>query len=85
MAGGKCAPGRKGEPSHKCTSVDLEVKVRMVYKCESGKRISAVPPELGFMVSALNSIIKDAVHIKECARGMTVMKLVIVTKKLKVQ
>jgi hypothetical protein len=34
MTAGKSAPERKSEPSHKCTAIDLEMKMRLIHKYE---------------------------------------------------
>jgi hypothetical protein len=41
MAGGKEMPERKSEPSREFTAIDLEMKVRVVHKCEGVQNLSA--------------------------------------------
>jgi transposase-like protein len=74
MADGKCAPEGKSEPSCKSTSIDTEMKIRVICKYESGRSLSAIPLELGFTISTVNTIVKDATHVKEHMNGTTVMK-----------
>lgn len=71
MADGKCMPEEEGEPPHKCTDVShFGGEIETDHKYESGQNLSSFAPELGFMVSALNTIVKDAACIKKgCERN----------------
>jgi NH3-dependent NAD+ synthetase len=42
MASSKRAPDGKGEPSHKCTDINLEMRIRMVLEYAVGQSLSAV-------------------------------------------
>jgi hypothetical protein len=42
MAGGKCAREGNSEPSHKRTTVDLELKLRMIRKYEGAQSLPAI-------------------------------------------
>jgi hypothetical protein len=64
MAGGKRAPEGKSHPCHTCTVIDLEMKIRILHKCEGVQSLSANACELNFAVSTVDTIVKDAVHIK---------------------
>jgi hypothetical protein len=81
VAGGKHVPEGKSKLSCKCTTTDLELKIRMVYKCESGKSLSAIACELVFVESTVNTSMKDAACIKEPVKGMYMMKSAIIIKK----
>jgi hypothetical protein len=37
----------------------------MIHKCEGGESLSAAVHEFSFMISAMNSIVKDAARIKD--------------------
>jgi hypothetical protein len=65
-AGGKHALEGKNKPSYKCTVIGLAMKIRMVHTstCEGGQSLFAVACELGFVVSTVNPIMKDATCIK---------------------
>jgi hypothetical protein len=41
------------------------MKTRIIHKYEGGKSFSAIAREFGFLVSAVNTFIKDATHIEE--------------------
>jgi hypothetical protein len=69
MVGGKCAPEGKSKPSHKCTAIDLELKITMICKYGSGQSLSVIACELGFMVLAANTIMKDAACMNEHERN----------------
>jgi transposase-like protein len=81
MAGGTRAPKRKSEPSRRRTAIDLEMKTKIIRKYEGGQSLSAVARELGFAVSTVNTIVKDAARIKEHAKRTSTMKTTIITKK----
>jgi hypothetical protein len=42
MSGGKHTLERKGKTSHKCTAINLEMKIRMIRNYEGGKSSFAV-------------------------------------------
>jgi hypothetical protein len=42
MASSKRKPDGKGEPSYKCTAINLEMRIRMVHEYEGGQSLSAV-------------------------------------------
>jgi hypothetical protein len=64
MAGNKHVPERKSEPSRKHTAIDLGMKRRMIHKYEGGQILCAISPELGFAVSTVITIVKDATEFK---------------------
>jgi hypothetical protein len=78
ITGGKCAPEGKSEPSCKCNAIDLEMKIRMVHRYECGQILFAISCVLGFMVSTVNTIVKDAAHMKEHVKGIAPVKLAII-------
>jgi hypothetical protein len=41
------------------------MKVRMVHKYEGGLNLSVIARELGFVVSTVNAVVKDAARVKE--------------------
>jgi hypothetical protein len=55
--------------------------MRMINKFESGQSLSAIACELDFEVSFVNTIGKDAAHMKEYVKGMVLMKSVLIAKK----
>jgi hypothetical protein len=65
MAGGKHVSEEKSEPSKKCTAADLRMNIRMVRKYEHGQSLSSVACKLGFVLSAMNTIMKDVACMKE--------------------
>jgi hypothetical protein len=81
MVGGKRAPKEKTEPSRKRTAIDLEMKIRIIHKYEGGQSLSAISRELGFAVSTVNTIVKDAARIKEHVKGTAMLNSTIITKK----
>jgi hypothetical protein len=60
MAGGRGAPEGKSEPYFKCTAIFVEKKVRMICEYECGKGLFAITHKLGYMVSAVNTIVNVA-------------------------
>jgi hypothetical protein len=78
VTGGERVPRRKSEPSHKCTAIDLERKTGMLCKYEDGQSLSAIAPELGFVVL---TIVKDAARIKERVTGKVLMNLILAKKR----
>jgi hypothetical protein len=50
----------KSETSHKCTTIHLEMKTRMICKYDGGHSLSAITRELGLAVSTENTFVKDA-------------------------
>jgi hypothetical protein len=84
MAGVKLAPRRKSRATHKCTAIDLEIKIRMIHKYVGEQSLSAIAFELDFLVLTMNTFVKDAARIKECVTRITKMKSVILTKKCEV-
>jgi hypothetical protein len=58
MDGGKRAPEGRSEPSSKDTAIGLGMRIRMIY------RLYSVAHVLGFAVSAMNTIVKDAAHTR---------------------
>jgi hypothetical protein len=81
VAGCKCAREGNRKPSHKCTAIDLELKLRMIRKYEGGQSLSAIAGELSAVVSTVNTIVKDASRIKKHVKGMACMKSTIITKR----
>jgi hypothetical protein len=81
MAGGKRVPEGKGEPSYKCTASHLEMKIRTICKYEGGQSLFLFVPEFGFMVSTVDSIMKDDAGMKEHVKGAEMMKLMMITEK----
>jgi transposase-like protein len=81
MAGGKRAPKEKTKPSRKRTTIDLEMKIRIIRKYEGGQSLTAISRELGFAVSTVNTIVKDAARIKEHVKGTAMLKSTIITMK----
>jgi hypothetical protein len=55
----------KSKPFRKHTTIDVGMKTRMIHKYEGGKNVSAIACELGFALSTVNTIMKDAARIKE--------------------
>jgi hypothetical protein len=55
-AGGKRVPKGYSEPSCKYIAIDLEMKIRMVCKCEGGQSLSATARKLGFACKLYLSI-----------------------------
>jgi hypothetical protein len=54
MVSGKHKREGKSQPSQKHTAIDLEMKIRIICKYEGGQSLSA-----------LNTIVKDAAHIRQ--------------------
>jgi hypothetical protein len=65
MAGGKHAPEEKCKPSPKHTATEFETKIPVIHKYECEQSMSAIACEPGFVVSTLNTTMKDIAHIKE--------------------
>jgi hypothetical protein len=63
----------QSKPSRKCTAIDLEMRIRMTRIYAGGQSLSAIACELGSVLSAVNTIMKDAASMKEYVGGMTVM------------
>jgi hypothetical protein len=63
MAGGKHAPEGKSE-----------MKIRIICKYEGRQSLSAIAHELGFAISTVNTIFKDAACIIEHVKGTPMMK-----------
>jgi hypothetical protein len=81
MAGGKRAREGNSEPSCKCTTIDLELKLRMIRKYKGGQSLSASTRELSLAVSTVNTIVKNVSHIKEHVTGMACMKSMVIPKR----
>jgi hypothetical protein len=84
MADVKCAPQRKSRATHKCTAIDLEMKIRTIHKYVGEQSLSAIAFELDFLVLTMNTFVNDAARTKECVTRMTKMKSMIITKKREV-
>lgn len=54
MAGIKYEPERRKEPADKHVSINVEVKLRIMYEHKGAQSLSAFVCELGFVVSTLN-------------------------------
>jgi hypothetical protein len=50
------------------------MKIRMISKYENGQNVSATACEHGFVVSTMNTILKDPTHMKGHVKGMAMMK-----------
>jgi hypothetical protein len=72
VAGCKRVPERKSEPSCKYTALDLE----MICKYEGRQSLSGIAREPGFVVSTVNTMVKDAACIEEHVKGAAQMKSV---------
>ena len=64
----------------KRSKIDLETKMKMIKKFETGQSLSAIARELGLSVSTVNTIVKDADRIKEHVRESAPLKSTIITK-----
>jgi hypothetical protein len=73
----------KSEPSSECTTIDLDMKIKVRCKYKSGQILSTTALELGFSVSTVNTIMKDAAHIKEHVKITAMIMLMIITKRCK--
>jgi hypothetical protein len=70
MTGSKPAPEGKGELSRKRTVIHLEkrIRIRMISKYEGCQSLSAITRELGFVILAVNTVVKNGL-IRECERN----------------
>jgi hypothetical protein len=57
-----------------------EMKIRMICKYEYGQSLTAITCELDFVVSTVNTIMKNATCTKECVKGAAMMKSMIIKK-----
>jgi hypothetical protein len=64
MAGVKCTHERKSKLSYECTAIDLDMKI-IICEYEGGQILSVITLEPGFVVSAVNIIMKDGACMKE--------------------
>jgi hypothetical protein len=79
MAGGKHVPEGKNEPLLKCTASDLNMKLRLC-KYEGGNILSTVAHELGFVISTVNIIVKDAARLKGHVKITAMMKSIMMKR-----
>jgi transposase-like protein len=81
MAGGKRSSDGKEEPSRKRHVIDFETKMKIIHKHEGGQTITSIARELGYAPSTINTIVKDAVCIRDHAKGTATIKATIITKR----
>jgi hypothetical protein len=80
MSGKRQSGAVSSQHMRKRSKIDLEMKMKMINKYESGQSLSTIARELGLSVSTVNTIVKDADRIKEHVRGSAPMKSTIITK-----
>jgi hypothetical protein len=80
MSGKRQTVAASSKHMRKRSKIDLETKMKIITKYETGQRLSAIARELGLRVSTVNTIVKDADRIKEHVRASAPMKSTIITK-----
>ena len=80
MSGKRQSVASSSQHMRKRSKIDLEMKMKMIKKYETGQSLSAIGRELGLSVSTVNTIVKDADRIKEHVRRSAPMKSTIITK-----
>jgi hypothetical protein len=81
MSGRRQSAAASSKHTRKRSKIDLETKMKIIRKYETGRRVSAIACELGLCVSTVNTIVKDADRIKEHVRASAPMKSTIITKR----
>jgi transposase-like protein len=80
MSGRRQSAAASSQRMRKRSKIDLETKMKIITKYETGQRLSAIARELGLSASTVNTIVKNADRIKEHVRGCAPMKSTIITK-----
>lgn len=80
MSGKRKSVAISSQQVRKRSKIDLQMKMKIINKYESGHSLSSIARELCLPVSTVNTIVKDADRIKEHVKGCAPLRSTVITR-----